>query len=306
MSNPDICVLSIDAGGTFLKAALVKSDGTLLKDSFLRVSVDSDGSAGHVGAAYTKLAAQGLARAREHDLTLSAIGVGIPGPFDYMKGMSLMAHKYPSIKGIPMRPWLWEGAGNIPVRFLHDSHAFLLGALWNSGLCEFERVAGVILGTGLGFATLIGGKIYTNEQGGPGISIFARPYRNGTSEEYVSRRAIISRYRALRGGVPEGLDVVDIAGLARRGQPEAVSVFSETGFYLAEIVHDILRDHRFECLLLGGAISKSADLFLPELKSGLSDLPLLRYIAAAKDIDTAPLLGAARAALLPEAAAALR
>ncbi len=299
MSKSNECVLSIDAGGTFLKAALVKGDGTLVKNSFLRVPVNSGGSAGAISTSYRQLAVLGLAKARENNLNLSAAGVCIPGPFDYVEGMSLMTHKYASIKGLPMRPWLQESLGEIPVCFLHDSHAFLLGALWNSTVYGSERTAGVIIGTGLGFASMLNGKIYANQQNGPGISIFSRPYKGRISEDYVSRRAILSRYCELTGCTPDTLDVVDIAGLAFRGQTEAQLVFKELGKHLSEIIHDILRDNQFEGLLLGGAISKSAALFLPELKNGLSDLPRLRYIAAADDIDMAPVLGAARAALLP-------
>lgn len=300
MSKPRVCVLSIDAGGTFLKAALVLHNGTIVKNSFLRVPVDSNGSADHIQNAYTQLAVLGMKKACEHDLSLSAVGVCIPGPFDYDNGISLMTHKYASIRDVPIRPWIREGVGNIPIRFLHDSHAFLLGALWNNCFNEFQQVAGVIIGTGLGFASLINGKIYTNGQGGPGISIFSRPYRDNTSEDYVSRRAIISRYRTLSSDVSEGLDVVDIAHFARQGHPVAISAFSEIGLYLGEILHDIMHDNGFECLLLGGAISKSADLFLPSLKNSLSDLPVLRYIIPAEDIDMAPVYGSARAALFPE------
>ncbi len=299
MSKSNVCVLSIDAGGTFLKAALVKGDGTLVKNSFLRIPVNSGGSAGAISASYRQLAVLALAKARENNLNLSAAGVCIPGPFDYVKGVSLMTHKYASIKGLPMRRWLQESLGEIPVCFLHDSHAFLLGALWNSTVYGPERISGVIIGTGLGFASMLNGKIYANHQNGPGISIFSRPYKGRTSEDYVSRRAILSRYYELTGCTPDTLDVVDIAELACRGQTESQLVFKELGKHLSEIIHDILRDTQFEGLLLGGAISKSAALFLPELKNGLSDLPRLKYIAAADDIDMAPILGAARAALFP-------
>lgn len=300
MNKSTGCVLAVDAGGTFLKAALVKHDKSLVEDSFLRIPVDSIGSVNSIQASYTRLAALGLGKAAEHGLSLEAIGVCIPGPFDYQKGISLMMHKYLSIKGIPIRPWLQDGAGDIPIAFLHDSHAFLLGAMWNNRLSRYRRVAGTIIGTGLGFATWIDGKIYTNEQGGPGISIFARPYRDSISENYVSRRAIIAHYLARTGMSTDEIDVVRIAELARDGHPEAADVFSWIGRDLAGILHDILRDNRFECLLLGGAISKSADLFLPELKSGLADLPDLHTIAAVEDIDMAPVFGAARVVLFPD------
>lgn len=296
MSDSPACVLAIDAGGTFLKVALVRRDGSASPDSFFSFPVDSGGSASDIAAAYALLAEQGLRKAREHRLTMSAVCVCIPGPFDYENGISLMTHKYAAIRGIPMRPWLQKGAGNVPVHFIHDSHAFLLGAMRSNHCRGFRRAAGVTLGTGLGFASLFDGKLYKNAQGGPGISIFARPYRRGVSEDYVSRRAVLARYRELCGNCAEDLDVADIARHAGRGEAAAVAVFAETGTCLAGILHDILLENRFECLLLGGGISKSADLFLPQLKEGLSDLPLLRYIATAADIDMCPVLGAAQAA----------
>lgn len=296
MCASNVCVLAIDAGGTFLKAALVRSDFTILQDSFLRVSVDSKGDADGIRTAYIQLAAQALQKAREYHLTITAVGICIPGPFDYQNGISLMTHKYAAIKGIPMRPWIQEGVGDVPVRFIHDSHAFLLGAVRNSSCNGFERVAGVTIGTGLGFASMFDGKINANAQGGPAISIFGRPYRSGISEDYVSRRAVLARYNEISGNVVKGLDVIDIARLAQQGQPDAVSVFSEMGSCLAEILYDILKNNRFEYLVLGGAISKSVALFLPQLKIGLSDLPALRYIEAAQDIDIAPVLGAAQVA----------
>lgn len=296
------CVLSVDAGGTFLKAALVRHDRTLVEGSFLRIPVDSDGGIDSIRASFARLAAAGLAKASEQGLALDAVGVCIPGPFDYANGISLMTHKYLSIRGIPLRPWLREGAGDIPVVFLHDSHAFLLGGLWEDPAYRSERVAGVTIGTGLGFAAWIDGKIYANAQGGPGISIFARPYRDGVSEDYVSRRAVLSRYRALTGTDDPALDAAHIAGLAREGQSEAAEVFAGLGRDLAGILHGVLRDNGFGRLLLGGAISKSADLFLPELKNGLKDLECITCIAAVKDIDMAPVFGAARAVLFPDEA----
>ena len=46
-----------------------------------------------------------------------------------------------------------------------------------------------------------------------------------------------------------------------------------------------------ECLFLGGAISKSAELFLPQLKEGLLGIQSLKLIKKAEDIDNVPLYG---------------
>jgi len=295
MNSDRNCILSIDAGGTFIKAALVCNNGILIKDSFINIPVESDGKPENVKAAFIRVTSLGMEAAGKNNLIMTGIGVCIPGPFDYEKGISLMKHKYASIYGISMRPWFEEVAGQVPVRFIHDSTAFILGATWNSRYVQFKKIAGVIIGTGLGFASMFDSKVYSNPQGGPGISIYSRPFRGKTAEEYVSRRALIANYKKLVPETKDEIDVIDIANLARTGQTEAIRVFEEMGVYLSEILHDILNDNMFECLLLGGAISKSADLFLPALKRGLSDVPALVVIEPVKDIDNVALLGIAKA-----------
>lgn len=295
--NPDNhCILAVDAGGTILKAALVLHDGHLADGSAYRVPVDSNGSLEKIRQAYINLAALGKAQADRRGLTMDGIGVCIPGPFDYQEGFCLMTHKYQAIFKVPMRPWFEAAAGPLPVRFVHDSTAYLLGETWGGQYAAYQKICSVLIGTGLGFASLLDGRIFSNPQGGPGISIYARPYRDGTAEDYVSRRGILARYR--RQNPESTLDVHEIAALARKGDGPAATVFKDTGIFLAEILHDILRDHHVEVLLLGGQISKSADLFLPELQEGLQDLPGLRLVGPAVKIDEAPLLGVARACWL--------
>jgi glucokinase len=291
------CILAVDAGGTFLKAALVLADGRLAEGSAYRIAVDSNGPLETIRQSYIDLAARGRELAEQGGLILDGIGVCIPGPFQYQEGYCLMTHKYQAIYKVPMRPWFEAGAGTMPVRFVHDSTAYLLGETWGEQYAAYQRIGCVLIGTGLGFASWLDGRIFSNPQGGPGISIYTRPYRDGTAEDYVSRRGIINRYRA---SFPDSkLDVREIDILARDGQPEAIAVFRDTGILLAEILHDILRDHGFEVLLLGGQISKGSDLFLNELKAGLADLPALKLIRQVVRMDDAPLLGVARACWYP-------
>ena len=214
MSEP--CVLAVDAGGTSLKAALVQPGGRIVPDSFLQVPVDSRGSAEEIAGAYSALARDAGKLAGKLGLEIVRASVCIPGPFDYAGGVSLMKHKYQSVFGVPLRPWFIKTLGNIPVTFLHDSTAFLLGAVKAEELARHRRICGVIIGTGLGFASMYDGQMNLNPQGGPGISIFARPFGEGTAEDYVSRRAIERAYsrKHPQRAVPS---VKDIAGLAMAG-----------------------------------------------------------------------------------------
>lgn len=293
MTHKAGCVLGIDAGGTFLKASLVKADRSFVSENIIRMRSYSEGSVSEIRDAFRSLCIAAAAQASEAGEEIKGIGMCIPGPFDYQAGASLMKHKYQAVYGISMRPWFQEILGDIPLCFLHDSHAFLLGVLWQEKE-TFLRAAGVTIGTGLGFATWKNGSLLKNDAGGPGISIFSRPYREGISEDYVSRRAVIRHFYEY-GGKDSRMDAAEIANLAVQGNSAAVRTFEQLGADLAHIVHDILAENQFEALFLGGAISKSYALFQESLGEGLRDVPSLKRIAPAYDIDTAPILGAVRA-----------
>lgn len=299
MTHSNSCILAVDAGGTSLKAALIPENGSpeewtaMAKRTFFSVDVHSDGTKEEILGAYEELGREGSRQAAEMHSPISRIAVCIPGPFRYADGTCLMTHKYQAVYGVSLTPSLLTGVGiSCPVTFLHDSTAFLLGAELSASN-QGNRTCGVIIGTGLGFACIIDGKVQSNPAGGPGISIYARPYLEGTSEDYVSKRGIMNRYLAEPGSDHDpSLTVAQIAGMARSGDPVAAKVFADTGFHLGQILYPILEANGFDTLLLGGAISKSADLFLPRLNQVLEEL----HVSAlqADNIDLAPLLGAAR------------
>lgn len=293
MPYPD-CALSVDAGGTSLKAAFIGADFCILQDSFYSVPVNSGGSEREIRRAYESLGRTAARNERRLNVRIRQVSVCIPGPYDYPRGVSRMKHKYQSVYGIPMRPWMRNGLGReLPIRFLHDSTAFLLGACADIPDAYRRRVCAVLIGTGLGFASMIDGTVLERDGGGPEISIFGRPYGGRTAEDYVSKRGILARYRDIRPDYPscEEPEVKDIADLAFRGDVTARRVFFETGTHLGRILQPILCEYGFDLLILGGAVSKSAGLFLPGLKKSLGSVPI--EIRPASDPDSAPLIGAA-------------
>ena len=80
---------------------------------------------------------------------------------------------------------------------------------------------------------------------------------------------------------------------AEAGDELAISVHRDMAVSLAEIIAPILDEYRIEALLLGGQISKSFNLFGATLKEKLAGVKSLVYIAPARDIDLAHLIGAA-------------
>ena len=198
---------------------------------------------------------------------------------------------FAAAKGMPVGPWLTESIGDVPVRFGHDASVFFRGGVYLENMGEHRNLCGATLGTGLGFGSMKDGTILVKETGYPGITIWGREYRDSIAEDYVSRRAVIREYETASGKT--GLDVYEISLLARSGDSAARHAFDELGRNLGVVVKDVLIENGFTAFLLGGAISKSADLLMPALLRELSNMPFTPEVRAVRDIDNAPLYGAA-------------
>lgn len=281
-------LLALDAGGTYLKAGLFEGQSPL-RESFRSHPANASGTTEEVHAAYTDLLRQMNALARERDGCICGVSVDIPGPFDYKNGISQMKHKYTAIYGVPLRPWFAEALGDIPVLFLHDSAAFILGAAAD---CPYKRIAGAMIGTGLGFALMVNGKPCLTGKGTPLISIWNTPYREGIAEDYVSARAIVTAYN--RQAKTPLADAKAIGLAADNGDPLARQVYEDMGRDLGAVVRNILRENEMEAFLIGGQISRSYPVFGSALREALGSIPSLRLISPVQDPDSVHLCGAVR------------
>ena len=214
-------ILALDVGGSFIKSALFR-DGELLEERPLSPS-HSGGSAGEIAGALRE-AARG---------TYNVLGIAIPGPFDYRRGVSWMEHKFGSIKGRNLKEFLPD----VPVRFVHDANAFLLGE-WKGE----RRMGAVMLGTGLGVAAVIDGELRVNEFGSPAeeVRLWDKPFRGTTAEQALD----------LRNHGP--------------GQPP--EKWDRFGGLLAEILTPWHEKLRLERIVIGGQIANDFEHFKHALK----------------------------------------
>ena len=288
--------LIIDAGGTFLKSAILDSRGEVLPGSALSVESFSDGSKEEILQSFQKIISKGLKFVGEKGMELKGAGIAFPGPFDIEKATSLMNHKFQAIYGIDLREYFYENSGiprDIPIKFIHDANAVLVGEIWKGNAQGFKNAAVVTLGTGLGFAVSKDGQVLCNPIGGPFYSIFKIPYKDGILEDYTAKRGFVRIYNELSGKTDDTeTSVYEIGQLADNGDEAGIQTFREVGETLAEALHDILVDLEIECLLFCGQISRSFHHLEPSLKEGLKDIEHLQRISVVKSIDNAALLGA--------------
>jgi len=263
-------ILALDIGGTFIKSGVFSPDGTLRK--LPQIPSRSDGGRAEIVSA--------IRSAIDAAGRVDAVGVAIPGPFDYRNGISLMTHKFGALNGVDLRA---ELGLDMPCVFVHDADAFLLGELGFGALRGIARAGAVTLGTGLGAAVAVNGVTVDNDLGSPApeVSLWKTPFRDGIAEDFISARALLKKYPA--AGAKE------IAEAAHRGDAAALRVWEEFGGDLAELLARWAARWNLEKIVLGGQIAKGWELFrapleeLPVAPSELSDAALYGAYLKARD-----------------------
>ena len=269
-------LLLLDVGGTFIKC----SDGRV-------IPVNSDGSREEVSASFREAVAAFCSEALSHPELRYGIALAITGPFDYVKGIFRMKHKYASVEGEDFR--VLAGVPDcVELRYTHDVNGMLSGEMSFGNGRGYSRVALVTLGTGLGFSMSLDGEIIRNDMGSPRVSIFRLPCRDGILEDYVSKRGILSIFASFGG---KAYTVKEVAALATAGDWAAQESFSEAASLLSSALYPIISGYGIECLLFGGQISRSFEFMEDALRRGLAGLDCLRHIGPVSDFDNATFNG---------------
>lgn len=289
------CFLLLDVGGTFVKSVVATLEGELLPNTESSVPINSDGTREEIEHSFTTVVANGKAIAEYNGYVLAGVGIAFPGPFDYNTGISYMTHKFAALEKLSVKDFfhsLPEIGADMPVVFMHDVTAAVLGELSFGAAQGYKNVAVVTLGTGLGFAHTADGEIQYSPMGSPSVSIYNRPYRDGVLEDYASKRGFLRSYAEVRGEAnPENLTVAMIGGMCGEGDADALKSFENVGEILATELKPLLEELNIECLLFGGQISRSFRFMEPTIARLKEEVSTLKHIATMQNLSTAAPLG---------------
>jgi glucokinase len=216
--------------------------------------------------------------------------LAFPAPFDYGAGVSHMRHKLENLYGVSLRTALADRLAWAPerIRFLNDANAALLGEVGAGAATGAEKVVGIMLGTGIGFAFVQNGSLNDTACGvPPDNEIWNLPFMDGIVEDLLSSRALERDYEARTG---KHRSVAAIA-LESATDSDARAVFDTFGGHLGQVINEILAPLRPDLVVFGGGISRSSHLFLPAARNQIngSGIRLVPSVLREK----APLLGAA-------------
>ncbi len=278
------CVLVYDIGGSHVSASVCFEGDYRLEPTVITSHPEEQSSNAFVEV----LHALGLKAAPDIHKVLGA-ELAMPGPFDYATGVSWMRHKMPYLYGVSLRDALAQQFGWQPgqVRFLNDAAAHLLGEIGAGAARGVHRAVSITLGTGVGSAFAVDGRIVTHGPGVPaGGEIWNLPYEGHIVEDFISTRAIQQNYLESTG---EEREVAEIASGAN-DDPAAVEVFTEFGRRLGVMLRELCSPFAPDVVVLGGGIARSAPLFLAVAQDQVKEIPIELRISALGD--HAPLVGA--------------
>lgn len=268
MNGATSSVLACDVGGSHVTAAIVNLPSFTIAHT-RSVPLDPAAPAATILAALEDAGRQVAIESGIHFATILGIACAFPAPFDYDAGVSLLKHKYAALYQANIRMELSRRLNLSPdaITFMHDAQAFLLGEIHRGVAQNARRVIGITLGTGIGSAFAVAGKIVEEGTGvPPGGELYDLPWRTGTVEDAVSTHFIQSRYRELTGDTRSVKEIALRAGSDRF----ADETMRDFGRNLGKVLDTLSPAFAPDLIVLGGGISRSAALFLPFVQAELT------------------------------------
>lgn len=254
-------VLGIDLGGSAIKLGRFNQDGHCLQA--LTVPTPYPAAPDAVLIAMADAIAQ-----IDPEQQAGAIGVGTPGPTDATGRIARVAINLEGWHDIPLADWL-EAKTDRPTVLANDANCAGLGEAWLGAGRWYRNLILLTLGTGVGGAIILDGRLFTGHYGSAGelglitLNPDGPPCKSGNRgslEQYASVQAIRRR---------TGLEPDALSALATNGDAEALAFWQAYGRDLGAGLASLAYVLTPEAIVIGGGVSASADLFFPAMQAEL-------------------------------------
>lgn len=263
--------IAMDVGGTEIKTCIVSNKGEIIS-RIEKFEARAETSKKEIIKNFITILQYMKEKADVNEQMISGIGLAFPGPFDYENGISYIKgiNKYDAIYEMNLKEVLQEKFGiKIPIRFKNDADLFTLGEAnygrgkqYNKGMC-------ICIGTGLGSGFFENKKLIVTGENIPYKGwIYQTPYKGDIADHYLSASGIKNAIRRSEK-LQSTLTVKELAELGQTGNQEAIKIFEEFGEGLCEVIMPYLLRFEAQCLIIGGQVAKSFELFKRPILKGL-------------------------------------
>jgi glucokinase len=271
--------IGIDLGGTFIKSAISDSNGKILKTYKTDTLADKGPKTvvKQIEKSINKLLAG-------FNIDISGIGIGAPGIVT--GGVVKFPPNFKGWKEVDLKKHFHK-MFKMEVEIDNDANCAGLAELQFGHGKKYENFIFLTLGTGIGGAIIINGKVYRGEQNGAGefgmmtIKYDGTPClggNRGSVEAYLGRNYFLDSEKNEISSLGKKLDFNDIAKYASKKNNIAKDIFKRYGFYLGVGLTNYFNLMDVRTAVLGGGISNAYPYFIAECNKTIKNrcLPTIK------------------------------
>jgi glucokinase len=288
--------LGIDIGGTSTKYARVDARGTIGEkgcfDTFR--SMGREAFLQEIFGVCDGVVSTGI-----QGIGISSLGVIDSESGCYLGGLQNL----PALQGLNLKETLEDRYPGIPVVILNDAKAAALGELWVGEGRDCSSLLCITLGTGIGGALVVNGKLvhgFHNRAGEIGYS----DYRSDRefAEVYFSTEAVMTR---ISEKIQEPMDGFKFFKKCYNKEPEYLAALEEWMRGVARLIANLCLLVDPQKVLIGGGISSENEIIIPMLTRLTDEMLPAEFrgqtvIAPAGNSHNAGILGAVAGLILKD------
>ena len=277
-------LLVADLGATSIDVAVTTLDGRILghRDEPAHIEAGPEAVLGRVDELFESL----LRSTAAIPGRLWGIGIGVPGPVEFMTGRPTSPPIMPGWDGYPIRARFAKRYG-APVWVDNDVNVLALGE-WRSGIAAgHDNVVVIKLGTGIGAGIVSDGRLHRGAKGAAGdvghvqvvddASVICRCgnigclealaggaalARDGEAAARSGRSAQLLAALELHGAV----SAEDVARAASFGDPLAVALFATAGHRVGAMLASIVNFFNPSLVVIGGGVANGPEQLLAAIR----------------------------------------
>src|ERR1043165_4854166 len=253
--------IGVDLGGTNIKIVVITSDGNVL-DYLTCDTADAEGS-------WAQTIKSQLESIRsKHAASPCHVGLAAPGlAAKDGRSIAYMQGRLRGLQGVVREDFLEK-----PVVVLNDAHAALLGEVWQGAAKGFRNVILLTLGTGVGGAVLVEGRLMKGQIGRGGHLGHVSVNSNGALDIVGtpgSLEQMIGNYNVAERSEGRFTSTRKLVEAHLAGDDEATAVWLRSIFHLAAAVASFINAFDPEIVIVGGGIAQAGSALFEPLRKEL-------------------------------------
>lgn len=257
--------IGIDLGGTYIKSAIVSTDGKIIKH--YKTETHADVSPKKVLEQMEK-----CVNALRKGFKGEILGIGIGAPGIVTDGVMKYPPNFKGWKEVDLEKH-FEKKYKLETIADNDANCAGLAELKFGIGAKYKNFIFLTLGTGIGGAMIINGTIYRGEKNGAGeFGMMTINYNGphclgnnrGSVEAHLGRNYFLENNKDEIRKLGTNIDMGDISKLAEKGNKTAKELYKKYGFYLGVGITNYFNLMDVRTAILGGGISNAYKHFIKE------------------------------------------